>query len=102
MRETMGKRLKKLRKVEELRQIEVAEAVGMARSYLAQIENDRREGALAVLITLADFYDVSLDYLFKGNDQGKNVMDSSVTQIWRSLTDEQQKALLSLLKQFVN
>lgn len=51
-----------------LRQEDIAEFLGVARSTYAMYEQGNREMDYAMLIKLADFYKVSLDYLFGRTD----------------------------------
>ena len=44
-------------------QLEVANAIGTSQSYYAQYENGKRAITLDRAITLARYYNVSLDYL---------------------------------------
>lgn len=55
--------LRRFRKDFNLTQRQVAEAVGMAESAYQRYEQGRREPAYRQLRTLADAFNVSLDYL---------------------------------------
>ena len=62
---TIQERLWELRKDKGLNLEELAQQTGISKSALASYEaNDNKEINHGNLITLADFYDVSLDYLF--------------------------------------
>ena len=56
-------RLKDLREDCDKNQKEVADILGMKYQQYARYENEEREIPLHHLITLAKFYNVSLDYL---------------------------------------
>lgn len=56
-------RLRALREDNDLTQTEVAEALNLTRTAIANYENAIREPDLKTLIKLADYFDVSLDYL---------------------------------------
>lgn len=59
----LGKRLKQVRKEKGLTQIKAAELLGIpSRTYVAY-ERSEREANSEMLIKLADFYDVTIDYL---------------------------------------
>ena len=58
-----GERLKFLREEKELTQKQLWEATGVAQSAIAFWENGKRLPTLPSLIVLADFFDVSIDYL---------------------------------------
>ena len=61
-------RLKELRDARNLSQKAVAEAVGMAPMAYQRYEYGTREPAFNKLIALADYFDVSLDYLVGRSD----------------------------------
>lgn len=56
-------RLKSLREDKDLTQLEVAEALNITRTALANYENAIREPNLSLLVKMADYYNVTLDYL---------------------------------------
>lgn len=66
--DTIGARLKKLRTDRELTQEDVAKHLGIARATLASWETDRREPDGETLRQLADFFNVSLDFLLCRTD----------------------------------
>jgi PAS domain S-box-containing protein len=57
-------RLKKLRKEKNLSQADLAERLGYARTTIANYEQELRLPPLNTLFDIADFFEVSLDYLF--------------------------------------
>lgn len=61
-------RLKQLRESRELTQKIVAESVGMAPMAYQRYEYGTREPAYQKLLALADYFDVSLDYLVGRSD----------------------------------
>lgn len=46
---------------------EVAKAIGVSQSFIAHCERGRKTPSTAVLVDLAKYYDVSLDYLLRDN-----------------------------------
>jgi transcriptional regulator with XRE-family HTH domain len=56
-------RLKALREDNDLTQEELAKALHITRSALANYETNLREPDYALLIKIADYFNVSLDYL---------------------------------------
>lgn len=59
-----SKRLKELRKEKKLTQQEIAELLGVKRNTYSDWENGKTEPNFENLIKLADFFEVSLDWLF--------------------------------------
>ncbi len=56
-------RLKDLREDRDVKQKELAELLNIKQNTYSQYENGKREIPLEMLWKLADFYDVSVDYL---------------------------------------
>lgn len=59
-----SKRLKELRLKKGLTQTELGEKVGVKQNTFTNWENGKREPNFENLIKLADFFEVSLDWLF--------------------------------------
>ncbi len=59
----MNNNLRKLRQEHNLKQIEVQEKTGIDQALLSKFETGERVPPTEKLLILADFYDVSLDYL---------------------------------------
>ena len=60
---SIGSRLKTLRKEKNLTQKTVAEALDISKPVLSQYESDQRTPSVDRLISLARFYQASLDYI---------------------------------------
>lgn len=63
MMETLGSRLKQLRKNNHWKQEQVANWVEVTRSCICTYENDSREPSVDILIRLAELYHVTVDFL---------------------------------------
>lgn len=63
MKKIFGKRLRKIRKARDLKGIELAAAVSISQSSLSQIETGNMGPSLDTMVAIADYLDVSLDYL---------------------------------------
>lgn len=66
---TFPERLKELRIYRNLTQKEIADSIGMAPVAYQRYEYGTREPAYQKLIALADYFDVSLDYLVGRSDE---------------------------------
>ena len=60
---TIGERIKDLRKKKDLTQIELSKKLEISRSTIASWESNRRVPELGTAKILADFFDVSVDFL---------------------------------------
>lgn len=70
------KRIKDLREDNDLLQKDVAALLGISQQYYSEYENGKRTITIPHLITLAKYYNVSIDYLVglsnnKNNDMKK-------------------------------
>lgn len=64
----LGKRLKELRLENELKQRELASVLDVSRNTYTQYECGTRKIGVEDLIKLADFYNISLDFLVGRKD----------------------------------
>ena len=90
---TIQERLWELRKDKGLNLEELSKATGISKSALASYESkDNKEINHGNLITLADFYEVSLDYLFC-RTENRNHPDTELTEL--HISDDMVKLLKS-------
>ena len=64
-------RLKKLRKKKNISQLKLALDLNMNQNAISRYENLEREADYETLIKFADYFGVSLDYLFGRSDTEK-------------------------------
>lgn len=60
---TIGERMQELRKSAGVTQSDIAKLCGSNQTTIAKMENGQTRPSVDVLIGLADYFDVSLDYL---------------------------------------
>ena len=65
----LSERLHRLRKERSLRQEDAARELCIALNSYSRYERGEREPTASVLVQMADFYDVSLDYLVGRSDR---------------------------------
>ena len=73
----ISKKIKELRIEKKLKQKDVASSINIATNTLSQFENNNGRPSLEVLTLLADFFNVSLDYLVGREDDFGNIVVSS-------------------------
>lgn len=73
MNESIGHKLKVLRKTKKLTQQEVADKLGIKRATISNYEINRRTPSLSDLRRLAEYYGVGLDYF--GVAQADDLLD---------------------------
>ena len=64
-------KIKDVRIIKGLTQKQVADELGLSVVAIQNYENDRRKPAYDVLIALADYFNVSIDYLVGRTDNPK-------------------------------
>ena len=65
----IGERLRALREGVRLSQAKIAKLVGATQSSINRYENNVADPSFTILIWYADYFDVSLDYVFGRTDQ---------------------------------
>lgn len=105
--ETLGQRLRRLRKAAGITQIEAASEAGIARSHLSKIESSEYHPATwDAMVRLSDLYNVSLDYLRFGDCIPANCPDTefikdrteiAMLRAFRVLTDDEKRAFAILI-----
>ncbi|MBQ9842247.1 MAG: helix-turn-helix transcriptional regulator [Clostridia bacterium] len=64
-------RLRELRKARRISQLKLAIDLNTNQNTISRYETGEREPGIAELIALADYFDVSLDYLLERTDSPK-------------------------------
>lgn len=67
----MYKRIRDLREDKDMNQTQVAKILGMSQTGYSKYETGENDIPTIILIKLADFYDVSIDYLLNRTDEPK-------------------------------
>lgn len=104
----LGNRLKNLRENKDLKQSQIADALHISQQNYSRYENGQVELPLGTLVQLADYFDVSVDYLLgrtmsqKDFDTIKDhkILDRPVHEVLNELnnmTANQQKSLFDYL-----
>ncbi|APA01586.1 helix-turn-helix domain-containing protein [Bacillus velezensis] len=99
----LGKRITSLRKKANLTQEQLATKLNITRSALSQYELGTRNPDYDLLIKIADFFDVSIDYLLRGEDHYKDKARELRKQTdvrfaavdGREFTDSEKEAILA-------
>ncbi len=81
-------------------QIEVAKYLGVSRQCYNNYELGNREPGIETLLRLADFFDVSVDYMLgkEGVKESRSEEDDVILEKIRELTAEEKKRVLDFIK----
>lgn len=88
-------RIKELREEKNISQLVLAEKIGTSQRNIGRWENGENEPSYSQLVKLADFFNVTLDYLVNREDDFGNVTINSPMQ---ELTYLEQRLLTSFNK----
>ncbi|MBB6730997.1 helix-turn-helix domain-containing protein [Cohnella zeiphila] len=99
---SFGTRLRQARNEKHLTQNQVAVKLGIDFTTISKYENDRSQPDNEILKELAGIYEVSLDWLLKGDRKeepasGNKILVGGTVE---ELTDEEAKHLLDSLEMF--
>lgn len=89
--ETLGMRLRRAREMSGLNQLRVEEITGIKNANLSKYELDQTSPGLDTLKTLADTYEVSLDWIFGVTDKPDRVISQELKDLgfeWVSVIDK--------------
>lgn len=89
-------KLKEIRKTAKLTQNDIANVLGITREAYGMYESGKRQISLKVLDDLAQYYNVSIDYLVGRVDSEKEEME--LLEAYRKLDSRGKQAILSLAK----
>jgi transcriptional regulator with XRE-family HTH domain len=92
--DTVGSRLKALRATTGLSQQALADIAGTKQSAINRYENDASEMSYRIQLWYADYFDVSLDYIFCRTDKPQGRLYEFRPQI--SKENEQLKAFVEM------
>lgn len=87
---SFGDRLKYLRKLNNMKQSDVAEMLGVSGSAIGSYERSLREPNLELIGKLAERFDVTTDYLIGVSDEMKPTQKSETPTDLRQFLDQQQ------------
>lgn len=86
---TFAERLKLLRKERRLTQEKMAELTGISKSSISMYENGNRIPELETFESLADFFNVNMDYL-KGKSDIRGIFDNNTLSPFPLSVDESE------------
>ncbi|EAH3944901.1 XRE family transcriptional regulator [Listeria monocytogenes] len=92
-----SKRLSELRKKKGFSQYKLADELGFSRGQVANYEQGTREPDYQTLLKIAEFFNVSTDYLLGRDDN--NLADTIAAHIDSNATEEDIKEILAYIEE---
>ena len=96
IKEVFNVRIKELRKQKNISQTELGNILGVTRSTICQYEQGRRQPDNASLVKIADFFEVTVDYLLGREERIPTLSNTTEYE------SEEEKQLLSLITQMTH
>ena len=98
--ETIGQRVRALRKENNLTLKELSEKTDIVISNIGFIENDKNKPSVANILKLCNFFNVSADWLLTGKEYKNDLseIEADIVKHFRLLDNEQQKSIHQILK----
>jgi transcriptional regulator with XRE-family HTH domain len=98
-----GKRLKELRKKNELTQSDLARIINVSPSTIGMYERENRQPTVETLNHLANHFEVTVDYLLgRTNKRNFNKEKSSTIQIEKELSNKELRTLESIINAYLD
>lgn len=102
--ETMGERIRRLRKERQLTQQDLADALYIAnKSKISRVENDREELTLHQMASVAKILHTTMDYLVTGElpDVSDPLLEEAVAKFQKLQSREEKRAAIIMLEQMI-
>lgn len=93
----VAQRLKKLREGVSLSQAKIAALMGVTQASVNRYENGQSTPPLKILLWYADFFDVSMDYIFARTEQPQGKLFENKPKVIEAITQDNRE-----LRQFVD
>lgn len=93
-------KLRELRKEKGISLKELGAAMGVAESTMSLYENGKRQPDYETLLKLAEYFNVTVDYLLRGNDNSERLPEELVilNRKARNMSPEKRQKLLEMAR----
>ena len=86
----VAERIRSLRESAKLSQVKMGEIVGAKQSSLNRYENGQSTPSVELLRRYADFFDVSMDYIFARCDEPQGKLYHYQPKVWKNAAEMEQ------------
>lgn len=97
MMKDVAQRLKSLRESVNLSQAKIAALMGATQASVNRYENEQSSPPLKILLWYADFFDVSMDYIFARTDEPQGKLYEHKPKVIEAITEDNKE-----LRRFVD
>lgn len=90
-------RIKSLRKAKKITQKQLGDVLGVAESTISMYESGNRQPDVDTMRKIADYFNVTIDYLIGGENissSDKDELDKKIIKIFDSLSENDQAQVL--------
>jgi transcriptional regulator with XRE-family HTH domain len=93
-------KLKELRKEKGISLKELGSVIGVAESTMSLYENGKRQPDYETLLKLAEYFDVTVDYLLRGNSNFERLPEELIilNRSAKKMSPEKRKKLLEMAR----
>ena len=96
-----GNRIRLLRKQKRLTQKQLGQAVGVTEKYISVIESGSRKAPLTFYKNIADYFMISLNFLFSDSSETKgHIYLDSIIRRMSHMDEEHQQLVLKFVEDF--
>jgi transcriptional regulator with XRE-family HTH domain len=99
--DTIGMRLKYIRKLHKLNQDQFSQKIHLAQGRLSELEQGKCKPSTETLISIAENFDIDLNWLLLGRENVSKKWSSTEEEyfiVYNQLTNESQKEILEFMK----
>jgi transcriptional regulator with XRE-family HTH domain len=102
---TLGERIRKVRKINELNQVEFSKMIGVSQGTLSELEKDKYMPPVDSVMAIREKFEVSIDWLLFGlenteaqNHIYKDNQTSNLLVLFQELTDTDQEEIIEIIR----
>lgn len=93
--ESLGKRLRRLRKNADMTQAKLSELLNMDGDTYGNYEREKTEPSIDTIVALAQLYNVTTDYILIGKEMD---VDGKVSSLMSQCPDDKLSALIAVME----
>lgn len=99
----LGENIKQQRLKLKLTQEQLSEKLNISTSYLGRIERGERNLQLDTLLKIANIFDVSVDYLLRGDKfSNDKLLSSEINKLLIGLSSKEMNLILDMIKLMIS